>query len=208
VEFLDWLCSPEGILVYNSQVEGLPYEMQNGQPFLTPFGLDTNPDKLAPEHLGGGTWNEGIQRLNYPLTHQDDPNELLGGYPINSNYWPSTIELNRNEWNTRWRDRYGADNPLEMLKQRNMLAVTPGTDWTAPTQPSEIVTMRNQLRSLVQPAGWQMIYASSDAEFDRIWREMKAQLNDFGYREVIAYDLKNIQDRAATIERVLKEFGQ
>jgi len=49
-----------------------------------------------------------------------------------------------------------------------------------------------------------MIYAANDAEFERNWREMKAQLNDFGYQEVIAYDLKNLQDRAAAIDRVLR----
>jgi ABC-type glycerol-3-phosphate transport system substrate-binding protein len=74
MEFYNWLCSPKGILYFNSQIEGLTYEMRNGQPYLTEFGLDSNPDKQAPASLGGGTWNEGIQRLNYPLTHQDDPN--------------------------------------------------------------------------------------------------------------------------------------
>jgi multiple sugar transport system substrate-binding protein/putative aldouronate transport system substrate-binding protein len=207
MEFMNWLCSPRGILVFNSQVEGITYEMKDGQPVLTPFGIDPNPDKEAPASLGGGIWNQGIQRLNYPMTHQDDPNELLNGHSVNSNLWPSTIELNKNEWNTKWRELYKADNPLDLLKKRNLLAVTPGTDYTAPTAPTDITNMRAQLRGITQPAGWQMIYAKDDAEFEKIWRDMKAQLDDFGYQEVIAWDLKNIQSRVDSIRRTLAQFA-
>jgi multiple sugar transport system substrate-binding protein/putative aldouronate transport system substrate-binding protein len=99
---------------------------------------------------------------------------------------------------------YQADNPVEMLRNRNMMLVTPGTDWTAPTEPSNITVNRRQLRTLTQDAGWQMVYASSDAEFDRIWRDMKSKLNDFGYQEVIAYDMKNAQDRGASVQALLR----
>jgi multiple sugar transport system substrate-binding protein/putative aldouronate transport system substrate-binding protein len=208
MEFMNWICSPKGILTYNSQIEGVTYEMRNGQPYPTEFGLNTNPDKEAPASMGGGSWAEGIQRLNYPLTHQDDPNELLNGHSVNPNLWPSTIEINKNEWNTKWRELYKADNPLALLKQRDLLAVTPGTDYTPPANPTDITNMRAQLRSITQPAGWQMIYARDDAEFERIWRDMKAQLDDFGYQQVIAFDLKNIQDRAATIKQTLSQFGR
>jgi multiple sugar transport system substrate-binding protein/putative aldouronate transport system substrate-binding protein len=208
MEFMDWMCSPKGILAFNSQIEGITYEMRNGQPYLTEFGRNTDPDKQAPASLGGGVWDQGIQRLNYPMTHQDDPNELLNGYSVNSNLWPSTIELNRNEWNTKWRELYKADNPLELLKQRDLLVVTPGTDYTAPTNPSDIQNALAQLRGITQPAGWQMIYAKDDAEFEKIWRDMKAQLNDFGYREVIAWDEKNLVDRIASIEKTLAQYGK
>jgi multiple sugar transport system substrate-binding protein/putative aldouronate transport system substrate-binding protein len=207
MELINWMCTPKGILNFHGHVEGVTYEMRNGQPFLTDFGLDTNPDKFAPASLGGGSWREGAQDFNYPLTHQDDPNELLNGYSVNHNLWPSVAELNRNEWNTKWRELYKADNPLELLKNRNLLAVTPGTDYTAPSTPSDIQTAGNQLRSITQPATWQMIYAANDGEFERIWREMKAQLDDFGYQEVIAWDVKNLQERAASIERTLAEYG-
>jgi multiple sugar transport system substrate-binding protein/putative aldouronate transport system substrate-binding protein len=94
VGLLNYLASPKGALNYNSQIEGVTYEMRDGQPYLTEFGLNTDPDKQAPESLGGGSWSQGIQRLNFPVTHQDDPNDLLNGYSINSNLWPSTIALN------------------------------------------------------------------------------------------------------------------
>ncbi|GHT59477.1 hypothetical protein FACS1894109_15470 [Spirochaetia bacterium] len=208
MEFYNWLCSPKGILYFNSQIEGVTYEMRDGQPYLTEFGLDSDPDKQAPASLGGGTWSEGIQRLNYPMTHQDDPNELLNGYPINSNMWPSTMELNKNEWNTKWREFYKAETPLEYLVKNNLVVVTPGTDYVIPNSPSDIQTMRNQLKAIIDPAGWQMLYAKTDAEFESIWKAMKAQLDDFGYQEVIAFDDKVLDELSAAIQRTLREAGK
>jgi multiple sugar transport system substrate-binding protein/putative aldouronate transport system substrate-binding protein len=203
MEFYNWLCTPKGILYFNSHVEGVTYVMKDGKPELTEFGRDTNPEKQAPDSMGGGSWSEGIQRLNYPLTHQDDPNPLLNGYAINSNLWPSTIELNRNEWNTKWREFFKADDPLELLASRNLLAVTPGSDYSTPPRPSDIATKTNQLGQITKAAGWQMVYAASDAEFESIWKEMKAQLDDFGYQEVIAWEEQTVKDRAASIAQTL-----
>jgi multiple sugar transport system substrate-binding protein/putative aldouronate transport system substrate-binding protein len=208
MEFMNWLCSPKGALAFRAQIEGITYEMRDGQPYLTEFGRDVDPDKRAPASLGGGVWSEGTQRFaDYGLIHDDDPNELLNGYSSSFNLWPSFIEMNRNEWNTKWRELYQADNPLEMLLNKNLLEVTPGTDYTAPTNPSNIQNALAQLRGITQPAGWQMIYASSDAEFEKIWRDMKAQLDDFGYQEVIAWEEKNLEGRIAAIQSTLAQYA-
>ncbi len=38
-----------------------------------------------------------------------------------------------------------------------------------------------------------MVYADSDEQFEEIWTTMKAELPDFGYDEVIAYDMEVTQ---------------
>lgn len=202
MELYDWLASPEGILLTNSQVEGVTYNMKDGEPVLTEFGLDSNPDKLAPESLGGGDWSDGANPMNYPLTHQDDPNELLGGASTNSNLWPSTIALNNNKYNAKYVETYGG-YPFEVFKKLGQLVVTPGTDYSTPSEPTEITTIRAQIKEIVQPAGWQMIYAASEAEFEQIWQEMKSKLNDFGLEQLTAYDTQITQEKAAAIQKVL-----
>jgi hypothetical protein len=52
-----------------------------------------------------------------------------------------------------------------------------------------------------------MIYAASDAEFEKIWRDMKAQLDDFGYREVIAWEEKNLADRVNAMQSTLTKYA-
>ena len=74
VDFIDWLYSPEGIFISGAKssagtagIEGLTWELIDGEPVLTDFGVQAfyNPSVEMPEEWGGGTWNEGICELNY-----------------------------------------------------------------------------------------------------------------------------------------------
>ncbi|MCL2092782.1 MAG: hypothetical protein FWH12_01185 [Treponema sp.] len=208
MEFMDWVSSDEGILIWNSQIEGLTYTMVNGVPVQTEYGIDNSADKQAPANLGGGLWSEGIQRINFPLTHSQDPNPLLNGFPTSSSFWPGTVDLARQEWNTQWRAHYNAEHPLELLEAMGILQVRPGTDYTAPVEPSEISTARAQIRNLVVPAGWRMIYAATDAEFMNEWNQMRAQLNDFGYQEVLNYDRPRVVEMNRGVQDILRQFGR
>ena len=203
MEFLDFYASEEGVLLSNSQVEGVTYELVDGHPVLTEFGLDTSDEKMAPESMGGGKWNDGACKINYPLVHADDPNSLIGGEPVTSSLWKSTLENGRNEYTNKWEELYGVYSPLEYLESRGQLAVAPGIDYSAPADPSDIATARAQLSTLTKNAGWQMVYAESDEEFQSIWEDMKAQLDDFGYQEVCEYDMAIVQDMIAARRRAL-----
>ena len=203
MEFLDWYCSDEGVLIANSQIEGVTYELVDGHPVLTEFGLDTSDDKVAPDDLGGGKWSDGTCKINYPLVHQDNPNSLIGGEPVTSSLWKSTLENGRNEYSNRWEELYGVFSPLEYLANNGQLAVNPGTDYSTPADPSDIATIRAQLSTMTKNAGWQMIYAESDEEFQKIWDDMKAQLDDFGWQELCEYDMQIVNDIIAARKKVL-----
>lgn len=204
MEFLDWLASEEGILYFNALVEGVTYEMVDGQPVLTEFGLDGSDDKVAPESMGGGDWSDGSCQINYPLVHVDDNISLLGGVTGNSALWESTLTNQKNAYSIQWEELNGTYSPLEYLADHDQLVVVPGTDYSAPADPSDIQTMRAQLQEITKAAGWQMIYAASDEEFESIWTEMKAQLPDFGLDEVNAYDMEIVDAMIAARQEVLK----
>ena len=67
----------------------------------------------------------------------------------------------------------------------------------------DIATTRAQLQTLTKNAGWQMIYAESDEEFQSIWDDMKAQLDDFGYQELCEYDMQIVNDMIEARKKVL-----
>lgn len=203
MEFLDWYASPEGVLVSNGLIEGVTYEMKEGKPELTEFGLNTDPNKTAPAELGGGNWTDGGCQINYPLVHADDIN-LLINEPTNSNLWASTIKSNSNVYTEKWTELYDADSPLDYLKTHNMIEVAPGTDYTAPPIPSDIQTMRSQIGELFDAASWKMVYAKSDEEFESIWKDMKTQLPDFGFDKVMEYDMGIVNQMIDSRTKVLK----
>ena len=205
MEFLDFYASEEGLLYNSGLIEGISYEMVDGHPVLTEFGLDTSSDKVAPDELGGGKWDDGTCKINYPLVHSDDPNSLLGGEPTTTSLWKSTLENGRNDYTNKWEELYGVYSPLEYLESRNQLTVAPGIDYASPADPSDISTIRAQLSTLTKNAGWQMIYAESDEEFEKIWADMKAQLDDFGWQELCDYDMAIVNDMIAARKKVLGE---
>lgn len=203
MEFMDWLASEEGVLYNNGMVEGVTYEMVDGKPVLTEFGLDTSDDKVAPDSMGGGDWSDGSCQINYPLVHVDDEISLLGGSTGNTGLWESTLATQTNAYSLQYQELNGTYSPLEKLAANNQLSVIPGVDYSAPADPSDIQTMRTQLSELTKTAGWQMVYAADDAEFEAIWAEMKATLPDFGLEEVNAYDMKIVEEMAAARKAAL-----
>lgn len=203
MEFLDWYASDEGALITISQVEGVTYEMKDGKPVLTEFGLNATVNNYeAPAEMGGGLWTEGSCQISYPLVNRDDVNALIGE-PTNCNLWTSTIEANSNIYNDKWEEIYSTNSPLDYLKTHSMIEVAPGTDYSAPSEPSDITTMRAQVHELFAAASWKMIYAEDNAEFEAIWTEMKAQLPDFGFDEVMAYDMEIVKNMIAARAKVL-----
>lgn len=152
--------------------------------------------------MGGGLWSDGACQINYPLVHADDINPILGE-PTNSSLWSSTLESGVNTFTEQWAEVYGTDSPLDYLETHDMIQVVPGTDYTTPSDPSDIQTMRAQLNELFTATGWQMIYAESDSEFETLWNDMKAKLPDFGFNEVDAYDKAIVDEIIAARQEVL-----
>ena len=48
-----------------------------------------------------------------------------------------------------------------------------------------------------------MIYAESGEEFQSIWDDMKAQLDDFGYQGLCEYDMQIVNDMIEARKKVL-----
>jgi hypothetical protein len=207
MEFYNWLCSDEATLLMHGNVEGVTYVMRDGQPYRTDFAKNTDPNKGAPASRGGGSWVSGSSWINLLFLDQDNPNSLLNGLPGNSSLWPSVQAEMNNRWINAWRDKYKVNTANELYQKYNQIIVTPGCDYNADEYPTEIINYTNQLKNIVVPAGWQMIYARTDAEFDSIWREMKSKLNDFGYREVLAANSERVHLRAAAIDKTLRDLG-
>ncbi|MDR0656706.1 MAG: hypothetical protein LBG22_10365, partial [Treponema sp.] len=177
MEFYNWLCSDEGTLLRDGIVEGVTYVMKDGQPYRTDFARNTDQNKEAPASLGGGSWASGSSWINLGFLDLDNPNSLLNGLPGNVSLWPSVQAEMNNKWINVWRDKYKVNTPNELYRKYNQIIVTPGCDYSADEYPTEIINYTNQLKNIVVPAGWQMIYAKTDAEFDSIWKEMKSKLN-------------------------------
>lgn len=205
--FIDWLYSPEGIMINTAQVnnagagpQGLTWDVdESGNPYLTEFGIAafSQQDTPVPEEWGGGTWAGGISELNYkavsPAEYSPD------GYAYYYQLWPS---VQREEHSTPldldWQAHTGGTDTMSYLSENNMLLPAPGMGYVSEEETNELFIIRSKCRSVITDYSWRMIFAEDEESFYRYHEEMRARLSALDYEQVYERDLADAiaQDEA------------
>lgn len=213
-DFIDWLYSPEGILLSGAQpttdstagLEGLSWEMTESGPVLTEFGKDALIDKkevMVPEEYGGGIWADGVSVLNYKsvvLTDLDD-----NGYPYAYKLWDSVRSLQQNPLMDDWSGFTGARSSIEYLSKNDQIVISPGCNFSEEAETSEITTIRSQCKTVIVDYSWRMVFAKDEEEFYSLLKEMQDTVYSLGYEKVLAADIENAkayhEARIASVEK-------
>ena len=209
--FIDWLYSPEGIMINGAQVnnaaagpQGLTWELDaDGNPVLTEFGITAfnNQDTPVPEEWGGGTWAGGISELNYKPVSQVEYSP--DGYAYFYQLWPSYRELNATPLALDWQAYTGSTDTLTYLSAHDMLLPAPGVDYVAEEESNELFIIRCQCRSVITDYSWRMIFAEDEDAFYRYHEDMLARLNALDYEKIYAHDLAGALAQNEARQKVL-----
>ena len=215
VDFIDWLYSPEGIEDSSAQSgttcgpEGLTWELKDGKPVLTDFGVkafvDVDSNLKVPDEWGGGSWKDGVSALNYkPVGVVDtDPDT---GVCYNYQKWDDYIERTSTKLSEDWsKHNDGAKTAIERLEATDNLLVLPGTNYSTPEYSTDINTIKEQCKQTIVADSWQMIFAKDEAEFNKILKDMQDTVQGLGYDQVYEVDQKNYQDKAKLIKEATAE---
>lgn len=202
--FIDWLYSPEGIMMSTSQTgstcgpEGLTWEMVDGQPRLTDFGVKAMLEGGAdvPDTWGGGSWNDGISQLNFQAVLEKDINQNTG-FAYDFRLWDSYIEFTSTPVHESWQQKMGAISTFEYLNDKNQLLVAPGTDYITPSESHSINTIRAQCKWIIVENSWKMVFAKDEAEFYSLLERMQDAVIEIGYEDVLAFDLEVAKQQSA-----------
>lgn len=210
VDFIDWLYSPEGIEDSSAQSgttcgpEGLTWELKDGKPVLTDFGVkafvDVDSDLKVPDEWGGGSWKDGVSALNFKAVGVVDTDPDTG---ICYNYqkWDDYINRTSTKLAEDWSSQNdGAKTAIERLESTDNLLVLPGTNYSTPEYSTDINTIKEQCKQTIVADSWQMIFAKDEAEFNQILKDMQDTVKGLGYDQVYEVDQKNYQDKAALIK--------
>ena len=197
VDFIDWLYSPEGVMMSCAQTsgscgpEGLTWETKDGQATLTEFGnkaFSGDAELTMPETWGGGTYKDGISQLNFQavLTMETNP---VNNLPYNYSLWPSYLASKSTPLDNSWKTAMKAETTLDYLTQHNMFAVAPGNSYIPAAAPTEIDTLRNQCKAIIIENSWKMVFAKDEATFNSLLTEMQNTVKGLGYDDVLKFDL-------------------
>ncbi len=213
VDFIDWLYSPEGIMASATQTggtcgpEGLTWELQDGEPVLTDFGVeafvDIDSDLVVPDEWGGGTWKDGVSALNFKAVGVVDTNPDTGicyNYQRWDDYQERIATKLSEDWSTHNDDSLSA---IEELDNKGLLLVLPGTDYSTPEYSTDISTIKEQCKQVIVEYSWKMVFASDDSDFEEQYAKMKETVTGLGYDDVLAVDMANSSDKASAIKDLL-----
>lgn len=215
-DFIDWLYSPEGMEIAGQASgtggpQGLAWELENGRPVYTEFGMRALPgnDIPVPEEWAGkttGSWKDGAPALNFKsLSPVDiDPNT---NEPYLTVMWSSVLEKNHSQLDLDWQEYAGgAKTGIEFLESNDALLVAPGTSYTAPEESSDITILRNKCKSVIIDHSWKMVFAENEAAFNRQLKDMQETLNGLGYAQVLAVDMQNAKEEADSRKQAVEDF--
>jgi putative aldouronate transport system substrate-binding protein len=194
VEFMDWLCSPEGLRYYTNGFEGFNYvKTENGKFKLTEIGqIAFQKNTPVPDQYGGGGYQDGQSKINTMImsdfVKDPDTKEFY-----NNAYWSTTHEANKTALTTDWQKTYNAVNATDYYLKNNMIDVVPNINTSLGSDSSDIKNKRSQISDYVKNTSWKMVFAKNQAEFDQLWTKMQKDVEGLGWKDVLAADTVKAQ---------------
>lgn len=210
MDFINWLYSVEGKMTTTNGPEGLSWEMKDGKPTLTEFGLKVVPNNTTdevPAEYGGGTWQGGGLGYFTSVIDADINPETNQTYTwrVWDSYLDSHTAAVDKRWTAyeNWTKQFGAKTQKEYLEKNNQLAVWPGSDMMAPALGADLDQLRGQIQPIVREYSWQMVYAKDDAEFDKLLKEMTTKCEGLGIEKLDKFYIDYLTELAAANEKIV-----
>ncbi len=211
VDFVDWLYSPEGVMMSTSQTggaggpEGLTWENQDGKPVFTEFGrkvlVEKQLDTAVPEEWGTGSWKDGLSALNYPAMGITDVDPETG-IDYNFSRWDEYAKLTETALSRDWSEHNeGARVPIKYFEEKGLINVFPAVYFVNEDYSLDLSAVKEQCKQIIVQYSWQMVFARDEAEFDRLLKEMQDTAMGLGYEQVFEFDKANTERRFEVVRQ-------
>lgn len=189
MKFLDWYASPEGAQFQHNGIEGFNYK-KGADGRLEQMNDNALMDNLpVPAEFGGGGYSDGNNAINQWIVNSNCTNPLTGEIYA-TQYWSTYKEKNMTQMRRDWEKKYDAKDATDWMTKNGKIVVSPSVSVALPSDSADISVIRNSVNKSVCDASWRMIFAKSDAEFDKMWDEMTAEVKGFGFDDLYKFDVE------------------
>lgn len=191
VRFLDMLANEDVLLTLRNGPQGYNWDIdENGKPYLTEFYFAHQGSREDLVDNRGNVWT--FWNIAY-LYNQGYITRY--GVPYVGANWPDMYDRTySSELAQDWTELYGYTYLNEMLNALNWETAVETKGYAAflSADDEQMKSAKAALKSVIVPCSWQMVFASSDAEFNAIWEDMKARCERLQIDEVIRWKLDDI----------------
>ncbi len=202
MEIINWLSTPEGTMALWYGIKGVMWDYNDeGGIYFTEIGKACNND--SEYQLDGVTWtspdtgktytlsgsfNDGLLQINNITWAQDAKNpESKLGETYNSELWESEQGDAKCDLEAEWRAFTGVVGTQQYLEKTNYRIIKAYSGWKESQKSETLKTAYKQIQECITTKSWQAIYASSDAKFKFIVKQMISQCEEYGYDEYRAW---------------------
>ena len=205
LEFVNMWLAPETYLNVRYGNEGSIWYAEGDTAYLTDEFIawvkaGNNPNGFA---MSDGTewslWNISYCSKNGTLTKYKDAD----GNPLPAEImkWPQYLEASSSENPTldQWKETMGYDSWNDLVNDKGVYYSESNFDYykgylsSTPPEDSMKLTI-SSLKDTLVTAGWKMVYAESEAEFDEIWDKMIKDCEELGAQKIIDWKLADIEN--------------
>ena len=201
LEIIDWLCTEEGMIVQNYGPKGLCWDYgEDGVPYMTDFGWQCQEQKAEtqmPAEYGGGTFQDGESKINHETIKLE---QMIPGktYSFSVKGWPCYAEHYATELSKAWSEEYanGATSGVDLYRKTGKASVqSPAAIAYSKASLSDAGQQkRAQFAPIMKEYSWKCVYSKDDAEFDANWKYMVDTCKSYGYDDVVAEKMADIQN--------------
>lgn len=207
LEIYDWLCSEEGTIVMFYGPKGLCWDYNaEGIPEMTELGWacqEYKKETEMPAEYGGGTFEDGESKFNNKTLLLE---QYITGKSYSYSYkgWPCYAERYNTKLQNTWINEYanGAKNGVELYKTTGQVSVRP--DSAASYIKAENSADYKAKRALFAPemkqGSWKCVMSETEEEFEATWKTMVETCKSYGYDDVVAEIITDINNCFAYID--------
>lgn len=200
---INYFSTPEGFLTTQYGPQGLCWDIKGGKSYLTDFGkkaiADQNGTAMPAPYKG--TFHDGAFQINNITWCLDASNPLTKGETYNRFFWESEQQPASSDIEAKWRawsKSTSADDYLQKFKYQ----IAPGTLYSQKPVPADLEMKKSQVCECIKTSSWNAIYASSDAEYNKIVAKMIADCKAYGWDDLNKFYTEQAKVRAAAEKAV------
>jgi len=189
IEIMDWMASEEGAPLIHLGIKDFNYRIKadGSYEMIKENENAMNDNTKVPDEFGGGGYGDGFNKINCYLVSSETINPKTGE-PYASDRWASYVEASKTNLTEAWAKKFGYPDQVAYLKAKKMVDFIPNVNICLEQDSSEIGLIRSQCTPVLKDTTWKMIVAANDAEFEKLWKNMKAEMNGYGWEKVVAFD--------------------
>lgn len=185
-KLLNWLYEEDTQFYLYNGPEGVIWEYDaSGRPKVTEEGEAILANHSSQLGEGLGTLAEGTSPFGE--LGRARASSTIGGYALHHGYWEK--EENAIKWalDEELMDFYGTSSLQEYLEKNDMTVKATNAVYMVAAAPASLERVIRELGNIVDTYSWDLIFAPTEADFERLWQEMEQRAYDSGMEQVENY---------------------